>query len=95
MDYTLNGGLVFRVSYKELKEEYMKYSSMCAEDFRKNAAKILHLCCIIASLKEIPARFLIHDNCIIHELAHLLDGTDTVLTIEEVQNEFIELMKLA
>jgi hypothetical protein len=94
MEYIIDGKR-FKLSYSELKEEYYKYASMCNEDFIANASKVLHLVCIIAYLKEIPNYLLLADTGLIHELSHIIDGTESVLSNEEIQTEFINLMKLA
>lgn len=93
MEYLVNNKR-FSLSYQELKENYIKFGSMCKEDFITNAAKVLHLTCVISYLKEIPSSVLLCDDCLIHELSHLIDGTETVLTVEEIRNLFIEQMKL-
>jgi hypothetical protein len=94
MEYIIDGKR-FKLSYSELKEEYYKYASMCNEDFIANASKVLHLVCIIAYLKEIPNYLLLADTGLIHELSHIIDSTESVLSNEEIQTEFINLMKLA
>jgi hypothetical protein len=93
MEYILDNSK-FKLSYKELKELYVKYSSMCEEDFSKNIANVLHLVCIIGYLKEIDSSLLLCDSCLIHELSHILTETETVLSISEIQTLFINQMRL-
>lgn len=91
--YVLEGGKKYLLSYKELKE---KYACMCAlsdTEFLNALPSALHLACIICYLKEKPTYIVLADDGIIHELAHLIDGSEA--NLQEVRELFKEQLELA
>ena len=75
MTYTVEG-TTYSLSYRELKERYDVIVMIPDEWFIARIAEVIHLACIICYLKEIPAEVCLSDKGIIHELAHVLDGTE-------------------
>ena len=94
MEYIVNGKK-YSLSYQELREWYYKIKEMEDVEFMQNLPKILHLACIICFLKEIPTHACLCDEGIVHELVHLLDGSETssydLKSTRELFNEICEL----
>ena len=93
MEY-LVGDKRFSFSYKELKERYLKYVDYTDEKFLANIKEILHFVVFVSYVKEIDSRALLSDDGLIHELVHLLNGVETVGNLEDIRDNFKELMKL-
>lgn len=84
----------FSFSYKETKELYLEFKEMSDEVFFSDIPKLLHFVCFVGWFKELGMESLISDVGIIHELVHILDGTETVLTKKEIRNNFNKLLEL-
>lgn len=94
MEY-LAGDKRFSFSYKELKEKYLEYVDYTDEMFLANIKEILHFVAFVSYLKEIDSKSLLADDGLIHELVHLLNDVETVENLEDIRNNFKELMKLS
>jgi hypothetical protein len=94
MQYLVNGKK-FEMSYKELREEYLKVCEYSPEEFLDKVSEILHLVCIIFYLKEVPTSVALADDGLIHELAHWIDNIEWVTSEAEVMSMFREQCKLA
>lgn len=90
MEY-LDDGKKYRLSYQELREEYIRHLEMTDEEFMQNLPSALHLACIICFLKETPTYLTLNDTGIVHQLVHLLHFGDTPL---DPLNEIRALFKL-
>jgi len=79
----------YSLSYKELKEEYLKNVFYTDEEFIENLPSAIHLACIICWFKETPTDNCLNDKGIIHELAHLLHiGKEPNVDIQEIRELF-------
>lgn len=94
MEY-LVGDKRFSFSYKELKERYLKYVGYTDEKFLANIKEILHFVVFVSYLKEIDSKVLLPDDGLIHELVHLLNDVETVENLEDIRDNFKELMNLS
>ena len=92
MTYTVEG-TTYSLSYRELKAHYENAIDMPDNGFISCIGPLIHLACIICYLKEIPAEVCLSDKGIIHELAHLADGTECDLAA--VRELFKTTLKLA
>lgn len=98
INYTANPDQLiglYGLSYRELKDDYWKFRRMDYEEFKNNAADILHFACIVLWMKEASINVL-SDTGVIHELVHLLipatrDGVD----IAKLKEDFIIVCELA
>ena len=94
MEYIV-GEMKFSYSYKELREEYLKFKIMSEDEFFSDIPRLLHFACFVGWVKELGNDCLISDVGIIHELTHLLDNkVDAVLTKEEIRDKFLTLLEL-
>lgn len=93
MDYIVNNKK-FNFSYAELKEIYHQYVEMSDVEFFSDLPKLLHYVAFVAFLKEIPTNTLLCDDGLLHELIHMLDGTELVTDKEDIRELFKELMRL-
>ena len=91
----LVGDKRFSFSYKELKERYLKYVDYTDEKFLSNIKEILHFVVFVSYLKEIDSRALLADDGLIHELVHLLNDVGTVENLEDIRDNFKNLMELS
>ncbi len=83
----------FSISYRKLRDEYTRFTSMGDEEFVANIKDAIHLACVICFFKEIRTEHCLNDTGIIHELVHILCETDPV-DIKEVRTLFAEQLKL-
>jgi len=88
----LVGDKKYELRYSELKADFERYSAMSDDDFLASLPQIIHFAVMIGYLKELPSSCLLADNGIIHELVHLLDGTDADLA--EVRELFDTVLRL-
>ena len=94
MEYILDDKK-FSFSYKQLKEQYLKFKEMSEEEFFSDIPRLLHFACFIGWIKELGNDCLISDVGIIHELVHLLEkDVETALTKEELRGKFLTLLEL-
>ena len=94
MEYVLDDKK-FSFSYKQLKEQYLKFKEMSEEEFFSDIPCLLHFACFVGWIKELGNDFLFFDVGIIHELVHLLEkDVETVLTKEELRDKFLTLLEL-
>jgi len=84
----LSEGSQFSLSYRELREHYLKFCEMSDSDFLKNLPDAIHLACIICFLKEVPTYVCLTDKGIIHELVHLLKENGTKTSLQEIRELF-------
>jgi len=93
----LSDGLVYELSYKELRASYREFVAMDDETFVANAIKAVHLACIVSFLKELPIETVLSDTGIVHELIHLLDENsrpDALISLERIRKNFKEILEL-
>ena len=94
MEYILEG-MKFSYSYKQLKEQYLKFKEMSEEEFFSDIPRLLHFACFVGWIKELGNDCLISDVGIIHELVHLLEkNVETVLTKDELRGKFLTILEL-
>ena len=94
MEYVLDDKK-FSFSYKQLKEQYLKFKEMSEEEFFSDIPRLLHFACFVGWIKELGNDCLISDVGIIHELVHFLEkDVETVLTKEELRDKFLTLLEL-
>lgn len=100
MEYLAENGRKYVLRYQELREDYHRFRSMTDEEFVDNALDILHFCCIVGYLKELPTSAVLCDDGVIHELVHLvvLDKVgrdDALFALIEIRAKFNSIMELA
>jgi hypothetical protein len=96
--YKTTGSKTYVLSYRSLREDYIRFKNMTDEEFIDNALDILHFCCIVGYMKEIPSDTLLIDDGIIHELVHLLVETtksDAIYDLPKIRQIFNKVMELA
>ena len=94
MEYVLDDKK-FSYSYKQLKEQYLKFKEMSEEEFFSDIPRLLHFACFVGWIKELGNECLISDVGIIHELVHLLEkDVEMVSTKEELRGKFLTLLEL-
>ena len=94
MEYILDDKK-FSYSYKQLKEQYLKFKEMSEEEFFSDIPRLLHFACFVGWIKELGNDCLISDVGIIHELVHFLEkDVETVLTKEELRDKFLTILEL-
>ena len=84
----------YKLSYQELKSEYLRFVAMDDASFRLNIIEAAHLACIICYLKESGREATISDCGIIHELLHVISGSNT-RTLADIREQFKVLLELA
>lgn len=92
MEYLVEG-TKYNWSYNELKNYYDYYCNCKDNEFIKKIPSILHLCCFICYVKEVPTYICLSDKGIIHELAHIIEFKDYE-NIREVRKLFETTCKL-
>jgi len=98
MDYITDNNAKYNFSYQELKNDYHRFKDMTDKQFVKNALDILHFCCFVSYLKELPTHAVLIDDGIIHELVHLLSDETKGLAmdrLDEIRNTFNLIMEIA
>lgn len=63
----------YTLHYRELVEQYNKFTAMEDEEFMENLPAAAHLASIIGYLKEFDLDESIGDEGIIHQLIHLME----------------------
>lgn len=94
LTYVLEDGSQRRLSYSELKEDYLRYKHMSDTEFEDNIPQILHFCCIVAFLKETPTYVVLADDGIIHRLVHRLSKIDDNIDLRGLRDLFNITMEL-
>lgn len=85
-------GEKYSVSYRDLREDYLRYSRMSDREFLENLPKVLHFAVIMAYFKEL-GNSVLSDRGLIHRLVHLLDGTEEDLTgIRELFDDILKIV---
>jgi hypothetical protein len=98
MDYVTSDNTKYNFSYQEIKNDYHKFKDMTDQEFIDNALDILHFCCFVSYLKELPAHAVLVDDGIIHELVHIIsdDTRETAISkIDEIRKTFNSIMEIA
>ena len=98
MDYYTESNRRYIFSYPELKEDFHRFKSMTDDEFIENALDILHFCCFVGYLKQLPSYTLLADDAIIHELVHLLveqTKEEAIVRLPEIRELFDKVMELA
>ncbi len=87
-------GHTFNISYKEMKQHYIEFCEMTDDQFAKNLPEAAHLACIISWFKELSSDMTLGDTGIVHELIHLIDGTERrdLPRIREMFKEYLQLV---
>lgn len=96
MEYIVDNNK-YILNYQELKNDYLFYKSLSDKEFLNNIIKIIHFCCMVSYLKNLPTSCVLIDNGIIHELIHLLDDNtkdEAINRLLKIRNLFNELMEL-
>ena len=85
----------FGLSYSQLKIGYEDLCNLSNEDFIRDVQHALHFAAIISYLKEIPTSVCLSDVGLIHELIHLVCGTEPSTDLETIRLMFKEQLKLS
>ncbi len=94
MIYLINNNK-YKLSYKELREKYREICSLSLNSFLAKLPEVLHLVCIISYLKEIPNEYLVGDESLIHNIAHLMHiPNEDLVCAEKIKKQFEKEMKL-
>lgn len=95
MDYLVNG-LEYRLSYRELREQYLEFCRLSDEEFMSRLPAAIHLACVIGYLKEINTTEALSDKGIIHELVHLLHiPLEKSVCVAEIRKKFQVILELS
>ncbi|MDH0290616.1 hypothetical protein N7414_15940 [Pseudomonas sp. GD04087] len=93
--YQVNGHS-YRLSYAELREAHVRLCSLPDEEFLAALPEVLHLACMIAWLKEVPADLLLCDEGLLHQLTHLLHIPDEpLINLQQVRAAYALQLELA
>lgn len=91
----------YHFSYPELETFYLQFKDLSDEEFLNSLTKIIHFCCFVSYLKELPNECTISDLGLIHELIHLkLCIEDSFMPeskielLKKVRHQFNYLMQL-
>lgn len=96
--YLTDNNTKYSFSYQELKDDFHKFKDMKDEEFIANALSILHFCCVVSYIKDLPSHAVLIDDGVIHELVHLLSDETRDGAIEnlpEIRKNFNSIMELA
>lgn len=97
IEYSNSNG-VYSVSYQELREEYLRFTSMGDSDFLENLPAAMHFAVFCAWFKELPTQHICADDGIIHELAHLMHiGIEDPCMVDQlprIRKAFEEVLEL-
>ena len=94
MDYIISDKK-FNLNYTELVEIYKEIVGYTDSKFLKEIPKILHFICIVSYLKSTPTYLLMGDDCLVHELTHIMCGVENIKPLNEIREDFNLLMKLS
>jgi hypothetical protein len=94
MDYLVEG-TIYGLDYQELKKTHEEMCALPDNRFLKKLPEAIHLACIISFFKELRTCDVLSDEGIIHELVHLLSGTEVTTTLDEIRKEFKQKLKLS
>lgn len=72
MDEYLVEGRTFAFDYQEMKRLFEMYEAMSDEDFLADLPNILHFTVFVCWFKRLPAKVVLSDIGVIHELVHTL-----------------------
>jgi hypothetical protein len=88
-------GKEYRMSYPDLKNNYIMFCDMSDDEFIHSIPMALHLACVICYLKEIPSIVCLADTGIIHELTHWIALPKPGITLHDLRKLFEEQLRLA
>lgn len=94
MIYIINNNK-YSLSYKELREKYLEICNLPLSSFLFRLPEVLHITCMISYLKEVPNEYLVGDESLIHNLAHLMHiPEEALVSAKEIKEQFEKEMKL-
>lgn len=68
-----NPGGKYGLSYRELRDDYIRYRLLPDDEFIAQLPQILHFACFVCYVKEIGSDRALSDEGIVHELVHLMN----------------------
>lgn len=87
-------GKKYNFSYKELKDRYHWFCNLSDTDFIIELPHILHFAVFVSFFKELsPAQTLSYEG-IIHQLTHLLCLDEPLIDLQEIRQQFKELLEV-
>lgn len=92
IEYITESGSKYSVSWRNLRETYIKFVDMPIDEFANNLPQITHFACIVMWMKE-RGQYAISDEGIVHELIHLMDDTydcEDNEIVNKIRNQFIK-----
>jgi hypothetical protein len=94
MEYLIKGE-TFGISYRSLKEHYIRFCEMSDEEFMKEIVAAAHLACIISYFKELPHDDVTSDVGILHELIHLIHiPHEPTIDLQQIREKFKTFLQL-
>lgn len=84
----------YNFSYKELKDRYHWFCNLSDTDFIIELPHVLHFACFVSWLKELKPIQTISDEGIIHQLTHLLCLDEPLIGLQEIRQQFKELLEV-
>lgn len=95
LSYVVDGS-TYSLSYRELREHYLRVCAMTDKQFKAALPEILHIACIISYVKEIPNNCLVSDQGLIHLIAHQMHiPEDSTFEFRTLRRRFKVLLELA
>lgn len=83
MEYEIEGSR-YAFSYAALKEDYWRFRGLGDVEFIEELHAVLHFCCVVGFLKELPASCVLSDKGVIHQLVHLLEPSTKEIAFHEL-----------
>ncbi|QAX99826.1 hypothetical protein QE321_gp132 [Pseudomonas phage SPA01] len=96
-DQHIDDDATYQLSYPDLKATYERLSKLDDSSFKASMPEVLHFCCFVAWIKEIPSSVLLGDRGLIHLIAHHIhEGAedDGPQAFKSLRHQFNTLMKL-
>lgn len=91
MTYLLHGKK-YSFSYKDLRDHYDSFCKLSDREFIYQLPNIIHFACFVGYLKELSATDTISDEGIVHKLVHLLCISEPLNDLQEIREQFKQLL---
>lgn len=85
----------FSFSYTQCKEHCDRINALSDADFLNRLPEALHLAIFICYIKEYTAEYLLSDDGLIHELAHLMHIPHATDNLREIRDKYRTLITLS
>ena len=97
ISYTLGNGGTYSFDYQELKRDYHRIVHQTDEQFMADLPAALHFAVFVCWVKGLNAHWVLADDGIIHQLAHLIHLPDEPVIMDdlpEIRRLFAEQLEL-